>query len=259
MQIHSSPTLAVYCLVTGVASAAAILWLLWLGLERAGLERPSRIRTWGVTAVIVAAWFLGFSWLGARGFFAASTKPAIPALPLAVFVSIPIGVWFALGNSAVRKAVAALPLAALIGVQFYRVNGLIFVLYTLRGELPGAFGFPAGLGDIAVGLLAIVSAWMLTKGAAYARTAAYLWNALGILDLVVALTMGFLSSPSPLQRVAFDHPNTLISAYPLVMIPVFLVPLSLILHILSLWRLGRQRASAKQPLGLSSEPVPHFR
>lgn len=242
MSTHTSSALAVYCLVAGAATAAAILWLLWHGLKRAGLEQPSRMRSWSVTAVLVAAWFLGFSWLGARGFFAASSKPTFPALPLAVLVSVPIGVWFALGNSAIRKAVAALPLAALIGVQFYRVNGFVFVLYTLRGELPGIFGFTAGLGDMAVGLLAIVSAWMLAKGEASGRLVVYLWNALGILDLIVALTLGFLSSPSPLQRFAFDHPNTLISSYPLVMIPVFLVPLSLMLHILSLWKLRSERA-----------------
>lgn len=64
------------------------------------------------------------------------------------------------------------------------------------------------------------------------------WNVLGITDFTVALTAGFLSSPGPLQRFAFGDPsNPLIGAYPLVMIPVFAVPLSVLLHAGSLTKL----------------------
>ena len=77
-------------------------------------------------------------------------------------------------------------------------------------------------------------------------TAARVWNYLGILDLAVALGTGFLSSPGPFQILAIDHPNFLITKYPLVMIPVYFVPLSLILHGLALWKIGRvTRTSAK--------------
>lgn len=233
----SQTALAIYGVITGLIVIAAVLWLLWFGLTRARVKASSRLRSWSATAIILAAWYLGLSVLGARGFFAAGSRSSLLALPLAVFLSIGIGLWYALRNPAIRKAVAALPLPALIAVQVYRVNGLIFVIYTLRGDLPSLFGFTAGFGDIAVGLLAVVSARMLARNAAFARPAAYLWNALGMLDLVTALTIGFLSSSSPLQRFAFDHPNTLIATWPLVMIPVFVVPLSLILHIFSLWQL----------------------
>jgi hypothetical protein len=63
------------------------------------------------------------------------------------------------------------------------------------------------------------------------------WNLLGIADLVVAVATGFLTSPSPVQLLALDRPNELISAFPLVMIPVFLVPLSVLLHLASFEKL----------------------
>jgi hypothetical protein len=78
------------------------------------------------------------------------------------------------------------------------------------------------------------------------------WNLLGIADLVVAMATGFLTSPSPVQLLALDRPNELISAFPLVMIPVFLVPLSLLLHLASLEKLGqieRGRQDLKPLLG----------
>lgn len=256
----SSTAIAIYCILTGLFVISATLWLLRLGLVRAGIDAYSSLRTWSITAALVLVWYLGLSVLSVRGFFAATVGPGIPTLPIAVFLAIPIGAWYAFANPNIRKAVAALPPVALIAEQIYRVNGLIFVLYTLRGDLPVLFGLTAGLGDIAVGLFAIVAARMLVRNAASARTVAYLWNGLGLLDFVTALTLGFLSSPTPFQRFAFDHPNTLISRYPLVMIPVFIVPLSAVLHILSLWQLRKglvqqdQRNSQRQ--ASMSNPAP---
>jgi hypothetical protein len=39
--------------------------------------------------------------------------------------------------------------------------------------------------------------------------------------------------------LAFDRPNELIAQYPFVLVPIFFVPLSIILHGLSLWKLRR--------------------
>jgi hypothetical protein len=68
----------------------------------------------------------------------------------------------------------------------------------------------------------------------------------GIADLVVAITMGAMTSPGRAHLLAFEAPNLLISSYPLVMVPTFAVPLALMLHGLVLWRLRRGAASAKR-------------
>jgi hypothetical protein len=101
------------------------------------------------------------------------------------------------------------------------------------------FARPAGFGDMAIGLLAPV------VGVAYVRrpqaVAGWLraWNLFGIGDLIIALATGFLTSPSRMQLFAFDRPNEMISAFPLVMIPVFLVPLGVLLHLASPKKLSR--------------------
>ena len=61
-------------------------------------------------------------------------------------------------------------------------------------------------------------------------------------------------SPGPLQALAFDHPNRF--SYPLVMIPTFAVPLSLILHGLSLRQIARREARADRVGTLSQIPAP---
>jgi hypothetical protein len=47
-----------------------------------------------------------------------------------------------------------------------------------------------------------------------------------------------------LQLLALDNPNLLITAYPLVMVPAFAVPLAIMLHILSLRQLNRREQAA---------------
>ena len=61
------------------------------------------------------------------------------------------------------------------------------------------------------------------------------WNVFGILDLVVAVTTGFITAPSPL--FTYQPPNELISVFPLVLIPVYFVPLAVLLHLASLAKL----------------------
>jgi hypothetical protein len=135
-----------------------------------------------------------------------------------------------------------------VSVQVYRVLGLIFLVLYAGGRLPGEFAWPAGAGDVAVGLLAPL------VGIAYARrwrgSAGMLraWNLFGLGDLVVAVTTGFLTSPSRLQMLAFDRSNELISEFPLALIPVFLVPLSVLLHLASLEKLRQtEKAVGSEP------------
>ena len=94
-------------------------------------------------------------------------------------------------------------------------------------------------GTCLVGLLAPVVGIAYMRGSRGSAVMLRAWNRLGITDLVVAVTTGFLTSPSPIQLLAFDRPNLLITAFPLAMIPVFLVPLAVLLHLAS-WQKLRQ-------------------
>ncbi|MBS0151374.1 MAG: hypothetical protein JSR31_10570 [Nitrospira sp.] len=53
------------------------------------------------------------------------------------------------------------------------------------------------------------------------------------------MACGFATSPSPVQLAALDHPNELITAFPLVLIPTYLVPISVLLHLVSMAKLRR--------------------
>jgi hypothetical protein len=127
----------------------------------------------------------------------------------------------------------------LIGVQLYRVLGAIFLILYGAGKLPGLFAWPAGLGDVLVGVLAPVVALAYAREPRKNADLVFAWNLLGLADLVVAVTTGFLTSPSAFQLFAFDLPNELIDQFPLVHIPIFAVPVAVLLHLASLTKLRR--------------------
>jgi hypothetical protein len=54
-----------------------------------------------------------------------------------------------------------------------------------------------------------------------------------------------------LQLAAFDRPNMLIAIFPLVLIPVYMVPLSILLHFASLHELGKAEERSPTVAGLA--------
>jgi hypothetical protein len=103
------------------------------------------------------------------------------------------------------------------------------------GHLPAIFALPAGLGDIATGLAAPFVARRLAQGGG--RTRAVWFNLFGILDLVVALGIGFLAGLGPWRPLAVTPSTEPLSLLPLALVPTVAVPLAIALHLVSLARL----------------------
>jgi hypothetical protein len=237
--------LAFYEILIAVVRPAiviAILTGLWLALQRATLPPRRRVTTWLAVAIPLVVWLALIWMLAAAGVFEFGR---IPLVPLAVILPPVIGLTLLLRSDRIATALDAAPSAWLVGIQVYRVIGANFLALWAYGAIPGVFALPAGIGDFLVGLLALPVAFYLASGAAHGRAIAVAWNVLGVADLVNAVTLGVLSSPGPLHHLALDHPNVLAATYPTVMTPAFAVPLSLILHGLSLWQLRRRQTCGR--------------
>jgi hypothetical protein len=236
----------VYVVVLSGMAAITIAVLLGLGrvLTMAGFPPAQRRSIYRRGSVLLLAWLalsLALGWLGAYY----GTPNGIPTIQYGILGPIAVGALLLWRSATVARIIDAVPLSWLVGVQVYRALGFIFLALYASGHMPGAFALPAGIGDVAIGLLAPVVAWSYARRPAESVGLVRTWNAFGIADLVVAVTMGFLTSPSPLQLLSFGAPNELISAFPLVMVPVFAVPLSIVLHLAVLVKLRRIAASPK--------------
>jgi hypothetical protein len=196
--------------------------------------------------VFLAAWLLLAVTLGAQGFFVTVRNPAA-RLPTIAYALIPLVVGYAVFRvvPALRETVERTPPQWLIGVQVWRVLGVVFLIGYAQGQLPGVFALPAGIGDVAIGLAAPAVAVLVRTRHPWSHPLAVLWNIAGLADLVLAVTLGVLSSPGPFHRLALDHPNRMISAYPFVLIPTVGVPLSILLHLFSLRGLRHARAGSR--------------
>jgi hypothetical protein len=207
------------------------------------------VMPYAAAAVGVVAWGALVLVLAREEVFATDAGTTTPIIALGIAVPIVAGVAF-LRIPGVRGAIDRIPLQWLVGVQLYRVLGGLFLIAYPRDEMPGEFALPAGIGDIAVGLAAVAVAYLVaTRGAEQTRTAVLTWCAFGIADLVVAVGTGFLSSPSILQQLALDDPNTAITRYPFVLIPTFLVPISILLHVCVIARLRERPVAAAAAVG----------
>jgi len=66
------------------------------------------------------------------------------------------------------------------------------------------------------------------------------WNLLGMLDLVMAVTLGILASASPLGVLAGEITTQVMGTFPLSLIPTFFVPLLFIFHLIALGRVWNE-------------------
>src|SRR5258706_10844228 len=209
-----------YVLSGTLAIVAAVLFGLNRALKLAGWTAHDRRRAVWSGAALLVGWFFAALLLSWAGFYR-GTASRIPTIQYGVLIPIVAGIALFWRWRLLRRAIEAVPQEWIVGVQVYRALGLIFLVLYAEGSLPGAFAWPAGVGDVIVGLLSPVVGLAYAHRSRHAAGLVRSWNLFGIGDLIVAVITGFLTSPSRLQMLAFDTPNELISAFPLAMIPVF--------------------------------------
>jgi hypothetical protein len=247
----SIPSYLIPFVLTGsTAAIATLLFGLRRALRRAAWPEKERVQAfWSLSAILVG-WLIFALVTSLAGWYGGAAR-RVPTIQYGLLIPILVGVLLFWNWPLLRRTLAVVPNEWLVGIQFYRALGVIFLILCAGGRLPGLFAFPAGLGDVSVGLLALLIASAYARSAHGAVGRVRLWNLLGIADLVIAVTTGFLTSPSPLQLAAFDRPNMLIAIFPLVLIPVYMVPLSILLHFASLHELGKAEERSPTVAGLA--------
>jgi hypothetical protein len=222
-----------------IAIPAATCVVLYGGAVRAGLGRRRAALLAAAAAAVLGGWFTASAVIAGHGWYQARLGHGVPWLPVAV-----VG-FLALLLALRRIPVVARALAApgmvsrLEYPHTFRVaEGTAFLLLMFLGHLPALFALPAGLGDIAAGIAAPLVAYRLAQGTG--RRGALWFNAFGMADLVVALTLGALTGFALINVTPSAAP---ITQLPLALIPTAAVPLLFALHITSVSALRRaQRA-----------------
>jgi hypothetical protein len=204
---------------------------------------PLSARAKFVLCSAAAAWLAIIVAVAGLGWLAPGTLGPVPAtlLPFLVLLALLFGGWALV--PAFREALLALPLPAIVGVHAGRLGGILFLLFHADGRLSAPFAPSAGIGDMATGALAVVLVGLLALGVSVGRNWLAAWNALGALDLVVAVSLGTLSMPGTPFRILTEEPGTLLlTTVPGIVVPGMLVPIFLFAHFVIAVRLQATRS-----------------
>lgn len=230
----SAPTTAAFLALVAFVCIALIVGVGGSARELAPAVRLRRILG---TAIGLAVWLGTTAALARSGVL--SDFEAVPPRTALFLMALTGGtVAFAFSPLGARLA-QTLPLAALVGVQAFRVP-LELVLHRLyvEGVLPVQVTYAGWNYDILTGLLAAVLAVALWRGAAGLRLVAS-WNALGLALLAVVVVTAVLSLPTPFQQL---EPSTeAVVTFPLIWLPSVLVMAALLGHLLVIRRLRWMR------------------
>ena len=212
--------------------SSTLHWIgFYVGIQALPGEKTRRT-LWGVgSALIAAIWLIGVFLLGVGGFFRNDVRP--PRIPMALATTLIVG-YLVLLSPTIRRVIAAVPQHWLIGIQGFRVLGVVLLARYFAGQLPALFAIPAGLGDLATGLLAPFVAFAWYSGKPYARNAAIAWNLFGMADLVNAVLLGTITNAGTHGLV-----------FPIVLIPAYAVPRAFLIHSYSL--IGLISQTSQQP------------
>jgi hypothetical protein len=186
----------------------------------------------GAGAVLLAAatWLLAAVLLGASGWLSTLKPPA----PQVVLVGLTIALLLASHLwRPLRQFMDTVDPRFLVLFHLTRFVGFYFLALHARGELPGAFAVPAGWGDIAVALTAVLLVVLVRPDRGAGRRLYVAWNALGLLDILgVVLTAARLALADPGSMRTLLH-------LPLSLLLTFVVPIIIATHVLMLARLRR--------------------
>ncbi len=190
--------------------------------------------TTGRVAAVTVAWLMLAVIVGATGWPAQLRPPA----PQILILVLSLLTWLALTRPArLRAWTLSVDPRVLVVPHLGRIAaGVAFVIAYQRGLLPFQFAIRAAVGDVIVGLAA---AGLIAAGrpaTERARVAFLVWNVLGLADIVMVVVSA--------ARAGLRDPASMAALLrlPLVVAPLFLVPIIFATHAVLFRRL---RASSR--------------
>jgi hypothetical protein len=189
--------------------------------------------------IVVVIWASLSTILGGGGTFESAPGHLPVALLLSLVLPIALFAIAYAGSEAFRRYVLGLDLRLLTAIQGWRIIGGMFLVLMCFHLLPGAFAWPAGVGDTIVGIYAPFVVYALVRRSPSWRRQVILLSILGLLDFVGAIGSGILAGDNPIGVLHGPIGTELMQRLPLSIIPTFGVPAWILVHWISLLKVTR--------------------
>ncbi|MEN8107286.1 MAG: hypothetical protein ABFS22_04695 [Pseudomonadota bacterium] len=190
-----------------------------------------RIRTW---SLLLLLWVVSAIVLAAIGVLATNDF-LMPA-----FIVIPVA-GFALTyrtNPSFRSYMLSLDTGVLVILHSWRMLGLGFLFLYAHNVLPGLFAWLAGAGDALAAIGATLIGINLLRGREVSKQALRIWNSFGLLDFLIAVTVGTALRSAWLGK---GITTDVMGSLPLSLIPTLIVPFYIITHLVIFLQLRNGR------------------
>ncbi len=153
-----------------------------------------------------------------------------------------------------RSFVLAHDIRSLTMIQLWRVVGFVFLPLYAFGILPGLFAWPAGLGDVAVGLMALYVVTRIDRDPDYATGPAVVgFHLMGLLDFTVAIATAGMAAGAFPGLIATGITSAPLDVWPMNIFPSFIVPVFVILQLSALLKVRALRTSSRAQVNRSPQ------
>jgi hypothetical protein len=201
--------------------------VLYRGAVAAALGRRATFTVAATAGAMLGGWLVLSGVLASAGVYRQDPADAVPGSRSRLPASLSHCSSDPGSRSCRALSMTRAPLCAWLS-HTLRIAGVVFLIVMAQGHLPAAFALPAGLGDMAIGVAAPFVARRLAHGTG--RSEAVRFHVFGIVDLVVAGSIGFLL----LELVEVTPSTAPLLRLPLALILTVAVPLAVALHVISL-------------------------
>ncbi|WP_276165501.1 hypothetical protein [Zobellia alginiliquefaciens] len=175
-------------------------------------------------------WLLLIGVIAYNGYFE-NTEIKPPRFIFAIIPSFFVFAW-------IYKSIAINSLIPkfLVAVHMVRIPvELILYQLFLQKKVPILMTFKGWNFDIIMGIsAAIILIYMTFTKKTLSRLFLLTWNVLGLVLLTTIVLIAILSSPLPIQLLAFDQPNLAVLQFPYIYLPTYIVPIVYVTHILAI-------------------------
>lgn len=173
--------------------------------------------------VVFAIWLTSVYTMLSSGFFSATGVPQF-TFAAGIFIPVILGLLGFKFSKPLARVIMNIPTSSFLALQ--QMRAAFGVMFFFTASLPVWFQYIGGLGDIAAGIGAFFAIRFLQKHPDKEKQAIIRGNVIGILDFAVVMILGVgivLKMQSP--DMMFD------------LIPLYVVPIFILLHIFSLIKL----------------------
>jgi len=194
--------------------------------------------------LICAGWFVAVLSMALSGRFdaPAGERPLVILFAVTMPVALYGLAYFSI--KVFREWVLNLDMRQLILLHSWRMVGIGFVFLYFYDRLPALFALPAGLGDAMAAIGAVfIGVALYQRAATVSPERVYLWNMFGLIDFVVAVSMGVMTRTGEALYFSGQVSSDILGTFPLALIPGFAVPFYVITHLIIFAQLKRRTRS----------------